>query len=68
MQDKLVQLKQKLQGAVQGAKITYRAVDVGNYADVDAAVSSCIKEIGHIDILVNNVTQSVYTSLLSTLY
>jgi NADP-dependent 3-hydroxy acid dehydrogenase YdfG len=36
-------------------KITYRAVDVGNYEEVDAAVSSSIKEMGDIDILINNV-------------
>lgn len=61
MQDKLVQLKERLQGAAQGVKITHRAVDVGNYTDVEDAVSSSIKEMGHIDILINNVTRSIYS-------
>ncbi|KAJ5599163.1 short chain type dehydrogenase [Penicillium hetheringtonii] len=47
------ELKEKL--AVKGdAKITYRAVDVGNYEEVDTAVTSSIQEVGHIDILINN--------------
>lgn len=41
-----------------GAKVTYRAVDVGNYEEVDAAVKSSIQEAGHIDILINNVSTS----------
>ncbi|OQE31931.1 hypothetical protein PENSTE_c001G10388 [Penicillium steckii] len=52
-EDKLRQLKDKL--AVNGdTKVTYRAVDVGNYEEVDAAVKSSIQEVGHIDILINN--------------
>lgn len=53
-QDKLQQLQEKL-SAKNNVKITYRAVDVGNYEEVDAAVSSSIKEMGDIDILINNV-------------
>ena len=41
---------------------------MGNYADVDAAVSSSIKEMGHIDILINNVTHIylLYSLLILT--
>lgn len=53
--DKLRQLKEQL-SVKSDVKITYRAVDVGNYEEVDAAVSSSIKEIGEIDILINNVS------------
>lgn len=55
LQDKLVKLQEKIQ-ATAGVKIAYRAVDVGNYADVDAAVASSIEEIGQVDILINNVS------------
>lgn len=33
----------------------YRTADVGNYEEVDAAVDSSVKELGGIDILINNV-------------
>lgn len=39
---------------INKVKITYRAVDVGGYDQVEAAVSSSIKEVGEIDILINN--------------
>ena len=57
LQDKLVKLKEKIL-ATADVKIAYRAVDVGNYADVDAAVVSSIEEIGQVDILINNVSSS----------
>lgn len=64
-QDKLRQLKDKL--AVKGdSKITYRAVDVGKYEDVDAAVSSSIQEMGDIDILINNVSSPLQPQLRGT--
>lgn len=53
-QDKLRQLKDNLI-AKRNVKVTYRAVDVGNYEDVDAAVASSVEEMGQIDILINNV-------------
>lgn len=59
LQDKLVKLKEKIL-ATSSINIAYRAVDVGNYADVDAAVASSIEEIGHVDILINNVSNSQY--------
>lgn len=52
-EDKLVKMVEKLL-AINKVKIAYRAVDVGNYDQVEAAVSSSIKEVGEIDILINN--------------
>lgn len=52
-----MELKEKIL-ATADVEIAYRAVDVGNYADVDAAVASSIEEIGQVDILINNVSSS----------
>lgn len=53
-QDKLVNMAEKLL-VINKVKIAHRAVDVGNYDQLEAAVSSSIKEVGEIDILINNV-------------
>lgn len=58
LQDKLVKLKEKIL-AIAKVEIAYKAVDVGNYTDVDAAVASSIEEIGQVDFLVNNVNSSL---------
>ncbi|KAB8207725.1 hypothetical protein BDV34DRAFT_191618 [Aspergillus parasiticus] len=52
-ENKLAQLKEKL-SATSDVKVTYGTVDVGDYASVEAAVSSAIEEMGDIDILINN--------------
>lgn len=55
--DKLKQLQGKL-SATAAVKIIYRAVDVGDFESVNSAVLSTVKELGDIDILVNNVTKT----------
>lgn len=49
-----MKLKEKILATTK-VKVAYRAVDVGNYTEVDAAISSSIEEIGPVDFLVNNV-------------
>lgn len=39
----------------EDVKIIYRTVDVGDFESVEAGVSSAVKEMGDIDILINNV-------------
>ncbi|KAK1999222.1 NADP-dependent L-serine/L-allo-threonine dehydrogenase ydfG [Colletotrichum falcatum] len=53
-EDKLDAVAKSLSTAHTGAKIIYRAADVGSFADVDSAVASAVEQIGNIDILVNN--------------
>jgi 3-hydroxy acid dehydrogenase/malonic semialdehyde reductase len=58
LQDKLAELAKKLATSYKTQKITYKAFDVGDYEAVDSAVASAIKEVGPIDILVNNARPS----------
>lgn len=53
-QDKLAELKEELLKKT-AARIIYRIVDVGDFESVEASVSSSVKEMGDIDILINNV-------------
>ncbi|TIA67465.1 NADP-dependent L-serine/L-allo-threonine dehydrogenase ydfG [Aureobasidium pullulans] len=53
-EDKLQALAEEIKSAHEGVKVTYRAVDVGNHEAVDKAVASVVKEIGEIDVLINN--------------
>jgi len=46
---------------INNVKIAHRAVDVGNYDQVEAAVSSSIEEVGEVDILISNVRLSLST-------
>lgn len=52
--DKLQELKERL-STNSNVKIIYRTVDVGDFHSVDKAVASSAKEMGEIDILINNV-------------
>ncbi|OBW69637.1 MAG: Uncharacterized protein AUREO_003090 [Aureobasidium pullulans] len=53
-EDKLQALAEEIKSAHEGVKVTYRAVDVGNHEAVDKAVASVVKEMGEIDVLINN--------------
>ncbi|KAJ5348834.1 hypothetical protein MYU51_007105 [Penicillium brevicompactum] len=53
-EDKLAKLADELNKEYPQIKAIYRAADVGNYEEVDAAVKSSISELGGIDILINN--------------
>ena len=48
-------MTKKLTSSKSGIKVIYKAVDIGDYEAVNTAVQASVKEIGHIDILVNNV-------------
>ncbi|KZL72392.1 NAPP-dependent L-serine/L-allo-threonine dehydrogenase ydfG [Colletotrichum tofieldiae] len=52
--DKLDSVAKKLRASYPGAKIIYRAADIGSFDNVDKAVASAVEEIGNIDILINN--------------
>ncbi|THX68037.1 NADP-dependent L-serine/L-allo-threonine dehydrogenase ydfG [Aureobasidium pullulans] len=53
-EDKLQALAEEIKSAHEGVKVTYRAVDVGDHEAVDKAVLSVVKEMGEIDVLINN--------------
>ncbi|KAJ5940309.1 hypothetical protein N7516_000477 [Penicillium verrucosum] len=53
-EDKLSKLTDELSKQHPQIKVIYRTADVGNYEEVDAAVDSSVKELGDIDILINN--------------
>ncbi|OBW67714.1 MAG: Bud-site selection protein [Aureobasidium pullulans] len=53
-EDKLQALAEEIKSAHEGVKVTYRAVDVGDHEAVDKAVASVVKEMGEIDVLINN--------------
>ncbi|KAJ5239187.1 hypothetical protein N7468_003806 [Penicillium chermesinum] len=53
-EDKLATLTNNLQTQHPNLIIKYRAVDVGNFEQVDAAIESSVQEPGNIDILINN--------------
>jgi len=55
-EDKLQALAEEIKSAHGGVQVTYRAVDVGNHEAVDKAVASVVKEMGEIDVLINNVS------------
>ncbi|KAM0810119.1 putative NADP-dependent L-serine/L-allo-threonine dehydrogenase ydfG [Seiridium cardinale] len=52
--EKLKELSQRLQTQNSGCKVTYYALDVGNHEAVDQGVSQAVKDLGQIDILINN--------------
>ncbi|GAB1198699.1 hypothetical protein APSETT444_008027 [Aspergillus pseudonomiae] len=66
-ESKLAQLKEKL-SATSDVKVTYGTVDVGDYASVEAAVSSAIEEMGDIDVLINNVSSVPKPSFILNRY
>lgn len=41
------------------SKIIYKVADVGDYDAVDAAVASAVEELGRIDVLINNVRNTL---------
>lgn len=55
-EDKLQALAEEIKSAHEEVKVTYRAVDVGDHEAVDKAVLSVVKEMGEIDVLINNVS------------
>lgn len=70
VQDKLAKLADDLRKQNLNLAVTYRAVDIGNYEQVDAAIESAVREQGEIDILINNVSlkyRSTQTTLLVTI-
>lgn len=54
-QDKLAKLADDLNKQYPEIKAIYRTADVGNYNEVDTAVESSVKEMGSINVLINNV-------------
>ncbi|OQE44436.1 hypothetical protein PENCOP_c002G02129 [Penicillium coprophilum] len=53
-EDKLAKLTDELSKQYPQIRVIYRTADVGNYEEVDTAVDSSVKELGGIDILINN--------------
>lgn len=58
-EDKLKAISARFTTSYPAQRFTYRAVDIGNHDLVDKAISSAIEELGHIDILINNVSCSL---------
>jgi 3-hydroxy acid dehydrogenase / malonic semialdehyde reductase len=54
-QDKLEALTQTLSTSYPSSKFVYKALDIADFDAVDSAVASAVKEVGEIDILINNV-------------
>jgi short-subunit dehydrogenase len=54
-EDKLAEVARRLQSINSECKAIYRAVDVADCQAVTKAVKSSAKELGEIDILINNV-------------
>jgi 3-hydroxy acid dehydrogenase/malonic semialdehyde reductase len=52
--DKLKTFAQDLHSAHDGLKVFTTAVDVQDHTALSKAVSNVVKEVGHIDILINN--------------
>ncbi|KAK6088559.1 nadp-dependent l-serine l-allo-threonine dehydrogenase ydfg [Seiridium cupressi] len=52
--EKLKELSQRLQTQNAGCKVTYYALDVGSHEAVDKGVAQAVKDLGQIDILINN--------------
>lgn len=55
-QDKLKAIATNIQQRYPASKIIHKAVDVQRYEVVESVVSTCAKELGGIDILINNVS------------
>ncbi|KAE8164459.1 NADP-dependent L-serine/L-allo-threonine dehydrogenase ydfG [Aspergillus tamarii] len=53
-QDKLEQITTRIQGKYPALKATFRTVDLQNYDTIEEEVTKAVKELGHIDILINN--------------
>lgn len=53
-EEKLAALAKRLEAASESCKAIYRVADIGNSEAVDAAVASALKEVGTIDVLINN--------------
>jgi len=58
-EDKLQAISNKLSTSYPAQRFIYRAVDIGNHDLVDRAISSAVEKLGHIDILINNVSCSL---------
>jgi len=58
-EDKLQALAEEIKSSHQEVKVTYRAVDVGDHEAVNKAVASVVKEMGEIDVLINNVSSCI---------
>lgn len=61
-ENKLKAISAKFTASYPAQRFSYQAVDIGNHDLVDKAISSAIEELGHIDILINNVS-FLYDSL-----
>lgn len=47
---------QQLKANHGATAVVCKAVDIGDYEALDSAVTDVIQELGHIDILINNVS------------
>ncbi|GIJ88043.1 hypothetical protein Asppvi_006959 [Aspergillus pseudoviridinutans] len=54
-EDKLSKLTKELTQSNPSVRVIHRAVDVGDFEAVDAAVESSVNELGAIDVLINGV-------------
>ena len=55
-QDKLQAITNTLHEKYPGSKVVYKSVDIQSYEAVERAVNASVEQLGHIDILVNNVS------------
>ena len=53
-EDKLASLTKELRSS-NNIDVIYKTLDVGDHKAVDEAVASVVKELGEIDVLINNV-------------
>lgn len=49
-------MRDKVTSKFSGIKVGVYPVDIQNQTDIEDAVKSAISELGHIDILINNVS------------
>lgn len=61
-QDKLSKLADDLRKQHPNLLVTYQAVDIGNYEQIDAAIESAVRDQGAIDILINNVRYKFHSA------
>lgn len=50
----LKELAEKIQSQHSGSKVNYYPLDIGNHEAVDKGVAQAVKDLGQIDILINN--------------
>lgn len=55
LQSTLKELAEKIRSQHSGSKVNYYPLDIGNHESVDKGVAQAVKDLGQIDILINNV-------------